>query len=81
MRSAMERISKIIGGRERWVFMEFIIGTGLSVKFDDEELLDWAYSPKADVCVAHMRDGSVVTVNSENRILIEKKYVKVVHPH
>lgn len=73
MRSAMERIDKKIRGRERWVFMEFKIKTGLSLKFDDEKILSWAYSPGARVCVVHMYDGSVVTVDSKNRILIEEK--------
>ena len=41
--------------------------------FDDEKILSWAYSPGARVCVVHMCDGSVVTVDSKNRILIEEK--------
>ena len=53
--------------------MEFKNKTGLSLKFDDEKILSWAYSPGARVCVVHMYDGSVVTVDSKNRILIEEK--------
>ena len=49
------------------------IRAGISVEFDDEKILDWAYSPGTRICVIHMCDGSVVTVDSKNRILIEIK--------
>ena len=49
------------------------IRTGVSVEFDDEKILDWAYSPGTRLCVIRMCDGSVVTVDSKNQILIETK--------
>ena len=53
--------------------MEFKIKIGLSLKFDDEKILDWAYAPGTGTRVVRMCDGSVVTVDSKNRILIEEK--------
>lgn len=43
MRSAIKRISKIIGGRERWVFMEIIVSDGVSIKIEDEKIVSLSY--------------------------------------
>ena len=38
-----------------------------------KKILDWAYSPGTRICVIHMCDGSVVTVNLNKYVLIDAK--------
>lgn len=49
------------------------IRTDISVEFDDEKILDWAYSPGTRICVIRMCDGSVVTVELSKYVLIDAK--------
>lgn len=58
MRSAMERISKIVGGRERWVFMSISIKNGITITINDDELVSWEKCKKNNACYFILRDGS-----------------------
>ena len=59
MRSAIKRICKIIGGRERWVFMEFVMNKGIIVTIDDDEIVNWKYVQKENEYFIRLKDGSM----------------------
>jgi hypothetical protein len=59
MRSAIKRISKIIGGRERWVFMEFVMNKGITVTIDDDEIVSWNHDQKKKAYFIRVKDGSI----------------------
>lgn len=54
-----KRISKIIGGRERWVFMEFVMDKGITVTIDDDEIVSWNHDQKKKACFIRVKDGSI----------------------
>jgi hypothetical protein len=55
----MERIDKKIRGRERWVFMEFVMNKGITVTIDDDEIVSWNHDQKKKACFIRVKDGSI----------------------